>query len=173
MNKEEAENYIKNFKYTFISERLRNGYIGKKVTCSDGTEFTQTSRGAPFGTVVAYYDSDKEKVFYGISRINEAEEDPTPIVGLAIALRNAARYSQESITANKVKDQTEHFMIRALRYFEPELYSHSRGKHPIEVENFSQVKLFQTFVNLINDKKENDVKNMKDLKAALSNYRGK
>ena len=173
MNKEEAENYIENFKYTFISERLRNGYIGKKVTCFDGTEFTQTSRGAPFGTVVAYYDSDKEKVFFGVSRINKAEKGPTPIVGLAIALRNAAHYSQEDLLINKVKGQTERFKIRALRYFEPQLYSHSRGKHPIEVENFNEVRLFQTFVHLINDKKENDIKNMKDLKTALSNYRGK
>lgn len=137
-----AEEFVRDFikdngTKAFISERLRDGYIGKEIN-ENGKVSIQAERGKPFGTVVAIPTSDPDNpIALGFSYMSPYERFRRisyPVLGQAIALKRAiaARDGQPVRTdidvRPKSKDQTEHFTKRALAYFYPDIYSYSRGQ---------------------------------------------
>lgn len=131
----------------YISERLRDGYIGKKVVdTTTGTHYLQEIRGKPFGTVVAI--STKDNVVLGMSYIADDEKFAFPIVGLAIAIKRAmdglaqGKISYEHRYAlSKSRQQIIHFEKRALAYFHPDVYSYSRGEEgkKVDYDNYDEI----------------------------------
>jgi len=137
-----AEEFVKDFirdngTKAFISERLRDGYIGKEINES-GKVSIQAERGKPFGTVVAIPTSDPDNpIALGFSYMSAYERMrgiSYPILGQAVALKRAIAERDKKPKAKDVdvrpksKDQTEHFTKRAMAYFYPDIYSYSRGQ---------------------------------------------
>lgn len=133
-----SEAYVKEYTDSgrkYICSRLRPGFIGEKVNISGGASYIQAERGKPFGSVVAI-PNDKGTVTLGLSYMDEADaEKPYPVVGLAIALKRAVsrcKLGEESFNKSEVRHnsraQIEYFEKRALAYFNPEVYSYSRGQ---------------------------------------------
>lgn len=132
-----VRDYIKdNGTKAFISERLRDGYIGKEIN-ENGKVSIQAERGKPFGTVVAIPTSDPDNpIALGFSYMSAYERlrgISYPVLGQAIALNRALaardKKSKDAVGVRpKSKDQTEHFTKRALAYFYPDIYSYSRGQ---------------------------------------------
>lgn len=144
------EDYEKSGK-KYIAERIRDGYIGKEVFTESGTSYLQSKRGKPFGTVVAI-PLENERIAIGYSIISEDEKFPTPIVGLYFALKRALDAKEYDELTNMTTDvnaylnsdakaQIEHFRKRALAYYFPDTYSHSRGKEGKKVvyDNYDEI----------------------------------
>lgn len=138
-----AEEFVKDYindngTKAFISERLRDGYIGKEIN-ENGKVSIQSERGMPFGTVVAIPTSDPDNpVAFGYSYMSSYERMrglSYPVLGQALALKRAiaARDGKTDVNAPngtrpKAKDQVEHFQKRAKAFFYPDIYSYSRGQ---------------------------------------------
>lgn len=162
--KEEAMTYVENFKkeHKCISIRIRDGFIGKEIT-PDG-RVLQPYRTKPRGTMVAFKNPKKEnELLIGISYLNNTTDKDIPIIGVA----NAIKYAMEekkgyttftgSVSTDKVqvfgfinsnlfytanqndKELYDFFKIRALCYFYPDIYSHSRGSDKIEYPNYEKI----------------------------------
>lgn len=143
-----------NDKAYFISERIRNGFVGAEITTDNGV-YLQTNRGKPYGTAVAI-PVEGNKVVIGYSFISSNEKFSIPIIGLYLAYKRAEEgkkngkhsfvnpYTSDgkvySLNSNTVQ-QLEHFEKRALCYFYPEIYSHSRGKPETKIvfENYDKI----------------------------------
>lgn len=157
----ESRDFIDNFKERYISEALRYGYIGKKISDSNGSEFVQISRGGQYGYLAAVID-DKKTLYAGIAYISEDEKYRHPVIGHAIALKRAIENREKGILMAAYEDlktpflksgdvlQYEHFFDRACRYFLPEEYSYSRGKSPVESRNFDDIHVWQYAVKAQN-----------------------
>ena len=48
-------------KEKFITDTFRIGFVGKSISDQFGTEYIQTSRGRPYGTLAAVYDEETGK----------------------------------------------------------------------------------------------------------------
>ena len=138
----------------FISERLRNGFVGAEIKTSDGI-LLQTERGKPYGTAVAI-PTDDENVVIGYSFIGKDEKYSIPVVGLYLAYKRAVEGKdagkhgfENPYTVNgepfsldsNTKQQLKHFEKRALAYFYPEIYSYSRGQEGKKVvyDNYEKI----------------------------------
>ena len=145
-----SENFVKSFiekngTKSFISERLRAGYIGEIVHADNGASYIQSIRGKPFGTVVAV-KADKNVVL-GMSYIDPEDINKGhPIVGLYIALKRAIEGLEsgkikagERYIKSRARKQIQHFEKRALAYFHPDTYSYSRGTNPVEYEDYEAI----------------------------------
>lgn len=141
-----VKDYIeKNGTKSFISERLRNGFIGELIHCDNGSSYIQSVRGKPYGTSVALKTDNG--VVIGLSYMDTEDLNKGhPIVGLAIALKRAIERKENkenSFDKTKVKSrsrrQIEHFEKRALSYFHPEKYSYSRGTDPVEYKDYDEI----------------------------------
>lgn len=157
----------------YCVDTFRYGYIGKKVTDMYGSEFVQTRRGRPYGYIAAVLDND-DKVYVGYTFISENELFPHPVIGQAIALKNALANRAKKISCEMILDGSyqgkfincslngdskamlKHFYDRARRYFLPEVYSHSRGLEPIQDPNFVDIHLQQFAQAVINAKDQNE-----------------
>ena len=139
-----SEKLVEDFKKSgnkYICARLRPGYIGNKVIFDNNTSYLQLERGKPYGTIVAI-SNKKGTATLGISYVSdEPQNHPYPIIGLARALKNAiiARDSGKEGIDNKfviarAKSQVKYFNKRALAYFNPIVYSYSRGREDTKVK---------------------------------------
>lgn len=151
----------------YCVDTFRYGYIGKKVSDMNGSEFVQTRRGRPYGYIAAVLGKD-DKVYVGYTFISENELFPHPVIGQAIALKNAIANRVKGITCEMILDGScqgklincylnseskmmlKHFYDRARRYFLPEVYSYSRGLEPIQDPNFVNIHLQQFAQAVIN-----------------------
>lgn len=138
MTKEEALAFVDHFIKSgekFISIRIRDGYIGK-ITKGKGI---QLERGKPKGTFVAVKSGDG-KVSIGTSYISPKDKD-VPIIGTSLALQDALQDDSQPSTPVKAEDSSlyKFFKIRALCYFYPKKYSHSRGSEKIEYPNYEEI----------------------------------
>lgn len=147
----DSESFVENFTKDgnkYLCARLRPGFIGNKVTVDGGINYIQAERGKPFGSVVAIPNS-KGTVTIGLSYTeNEPTNNPYPVVGLATALKHAIESRDKGIELyipDEVKSeaicQVEYFTKRALAYFNPEVYSYSRGQNDKKViyENYEEI----------------------------------
>lgn len=139
---EYAKKFIDDFIKTngtkaFISERLRDGYIGMEVHTDSGTSYIQATRGRPFGTIVAVPTDDG--ISYGISYVPDEKKQQYPVIGQFIALAKAVTGKKSNIKSKALK-QFEHFELRAKAYFYPEKYSYSRGSEPVDYPNYEKIK---------------------------------
>jgi len=141
-----VKEYIeKNGTKAFISERLRNGFIGDLVHTEAGTTYIQSVRGKPYGTVVAIKSGDD--IVLGMSYMDAEDANKAhPIVGLYIALKRAIDEAKEGkiraeskYIKSRARKQIQHFEKRALAYFHPDTYSYSRGTNPVEYENYDEI----------------------------------
>ena len=157
----------------YCVDTFRHGYIGKKVTDMYGSEFVQTRRGRPYGYLAAVLGND-DKVYVGYTFISENELFPHPVIGQAIALKNALANRAKEISCDKILDGSyqgkfincylnsdskmmlKHFYDRARRYFLPEVYSYSRGLEPLQDPNFVDIHLQQFAQAVINAKDQNE-----------------
>lgn len=151
----------------YCVDTFRHGYIGKKVSDMNGSEFVQTRRGRPYGYLAAVLGND-DKVYVGYTFISENELFPHPVIGQAIALKNAIANRVKGISCEMILDGSyqgklincylnseskmmlQHFYDRARRYFLPEVYSYSRGLEPIQDPNFTSIHLQQFAQAVIN-----------------------
>ena len=151
-----AEKFItdyikKNGTKAFVSERLRDGFIGmeRKV---NGHTVIQTERGAPFGTIVAIPTKNEEApVAYGTSYIDSTDMllgASFPVYGQYLALLRAIKASEQGIDLaddnykyRKAEAQINHFKKRSLAFFYPDIYSYSRGQEGKKVvyENYDVI----------------------------------
>lgn len=144
-----AENYVNDFikengTKSFISERLRDGYIGELIHTKSGS-YIQSVRGKPYGTVVALKSG--EDIVLGMSYVDPEDINKGhSIVGLYIALKRAVDGLKEGkiraeakYIKSRSRKQIEHFEKRALAYFHPDKYSHSRGSNPVKYENYDEI----------------------------------
>lgn len=143
MTKEEATTFVSKFVEDgskYITIRIRNGYIGKEL--DDSGRKLQTERTKPRGTMVAI-KGDNNDVFIGAVYLSNKDND-TPIIGTALALQNAIENKKKNTNDSHLKNKNdkdlyEFFKVRALCYFFPEIYSHSRGTDKIEYPNYDKI----------------------------------
>lgn len=138
----EIDEYIKkNGTKSFIAERLRDGFIGELVHTANGTSYIQCVRGKPYGTVVAIKNGDD--IAIGITYLDSEDIDKRqyPILGQWQALVRAQKTAKEckgridgKNLKSKARRQVEHFTKRALSFYFPDVYSHSRGQEGKKVE---------------------------------------
>lgn len=146
-----AEEFVKDFTKggnKYLCNRLRPGFIGDKVVTDSGLSYIQSERGKPFGSVVAI-SNGKGTVSIGVSYTeDEGFEHSYPIIGLATALKNAIFARDHGIEPynllnikEKAKSQVEYFTKRALAYFNPDVYSYSRGENDKKVsyDNYDEI----------------------------------
>lgn len=146
-----SEKFIEDFKKTgqkYICARLRPGFIGNKVTSSDNTSYIQSERGQPYGTIVAISDGNGNAAI-GISYTkDEPKYHPYPVIGQATALANAIhvrdsgqQYIGRANISKEDEGQIQYFYKRALAYFNPDIYSYSRGQEDTKVkyENYDEI----------------------------------
>ena len=139
-----VSDYIKeNGTTSFLSERLRNGFIGEEVHTDNGTTYIQLTRGKPYGTVASIAIGDN--IYYGTSYI--AEEDKNcafPVIGQYLALKKAIACSKADSEFPKIKSKTrkqfDHFVLRSKAFFFPDKYSYSRGSDPVDYPNYDEIK---------------------------------
>lgn len=137
--RDEAQAFIDKFKASgekYIAIRIRDGYIGKEL----GGRNLQLTRGKPRGTFVAI-KGENEQVFVGHTYLSNKDED-IPIVGLAEALKMAIAEKEDGVAKtlkSKDVDLYHFFRKRALAYFFPEKYSHSKGSDPVEYPMYDKI----------------------------------
>ena len=147
-------------------DTFRYGYIGKTISDANGSEYTQTRRGKPYGYLAAIQDGDK--LYVGYTLLSDKEKFPHPIIGQAIALKNAYANKEDGLTFEDVLKREKqgagrnpylngesvsmlkHFYDRARRYFFPNKYSFSRGSDPIQDPKFIGIHLQQFAQAVIN-----------------------
>lgn len=149
-----AEKFVKEFikkngTKAFISERLRDGYIGKELNIN-GAYAIQSERGAPHGTLVAM-PNKQGTITLGVSYISPRDTrlgHSYPILGVFNALKNCLynlvderEYDEGFLVRNKDAQQVDHFKKRALAFFWPDVYSYSRGQEGKKVvyENYEAI----------------------------------
>ena len=169
-----AKNLIESRKYLddirkqtkICVDTFRYGYIGKTISDANGSEYTQTRRGKPYGYLAAIQDGDK--LYVGYTLLSDKEMFPHPVIGQAIALRNAYANKEDGLTFEDVLKREKqgegrnpylngesvsmlkHFYDRARRYFFPNKYSFSRGSDPIQDPKFIGIHLQQFAQAVIN-----------------------
>jgi hypothetical protein len=128
----EAKVFFESYKGNkFLVEHLRDGYIGMKVEdARAGTTYWQTSRGRPYGTLVAISASK-----IGISYIGKDEAFTDPLIGQYIAFQRAMGNEPNPYVSTRALAQYRHFVDRSLRYFEPTTYSVCKGITPLADPN--------------------------------------
>lgn len=151
----ESRDYIAEVaaKERFSTDTFRSGYIGKKVSTLDGSEFVQITRGRPYGYLAAVLGADGKTIYSGFTYVSENEKYPHSVIGQAIALRRAIENrekgndiemeSKSPYLKSSDELQFEHFKNRVKRYFRPDEYSYSRGKEPLAQPNFDEVHIWQ------------------------------
>lgn len=176
----ESRDYIKGFKEKYATEAFRYGYIGKTVTDMYGNTYVQTSRGKHYGYLAAVFDG--ADIYVGFTYISKSEKYVHPVIGQAIALKRAVenRENKLSIEQTKTKPwlrssdllQFDHFVNRALRYFQPEVYSHSRGEKPLEQPKFDEIHIWQYLNYALHAKTDKELKEyLKSLEASIKNLK--
>ena len=103
-----AKNLIESRKYLedvrnqtkICVDTFRYGYIGKTISDANGSEYTQTRRGKPYGYLAAIQDGDK--LYVGYTLLSDKEKFPHPIIGQAIALKNAYANKEDGLTFEDV-----------------------------------------------------------------------
>lgn len=140
--KEEAVKFVNDFtkKEKYIAIRIRDGYIGKPLDKSG--KRLQLERKPPRGTLVAIKGKNG-KVYIGSTYLKKGEKD-VPIIGIANALKDALKNRKTEGRLLTIKNKNDFdlasfFLARASAYFFPEIYSHSRGKAPVEYPNYKEV----------------------------------
>lgn len=164
--RDEAMKFVDEYKKengnkSFISLRIRDGYIGKEL----GGGKLQMERSRPRGTLVAI-KGENGQVHVGFTYLSNKDED-IPIVGIAQALKEAIlekekeneqddscpdclcedcdKYciSKELGISKVIKSRDvellNFFTIRAKCFFYPELYSYSRGTEKIEYPKYDLI----------------------------------
>ena len=128
-----------------VTERLRPGYVGMEYEAPNGAKTYQMIRGVPYGTLVSI-PTDNGKSVVGINYIDKADRFATPVVGEYLALKEALRLKGEGMCGydknqvrKEAKAQIEHFYKRSLAYWNPSVYSHSRGTDPVKYSNFDKI----------------------------------
>ena len=155
-------------KEKFITDTFRIGFVGKSISDQFGTEYIQTSRGRPYGTLAAVYDEETGKIYAGFTYLSDDEKFPHSVIGQAIALDRALENRRNGIDIESIdgqpwlkasdKLQWKHFKQRTYRYFKPEKFSFSRGSEPIMVQNFDDVHIWQYLILAQKSKNKADVK---------------
>lgn len=137
--RDEALEFVNNYKKengnkSFISLRIRDGFIGKKL--KNGR--LQLERNKPRGTLVAI-KGDNNDVHIGFTYLSNKDKD-IPIVGIAEALKNAisSKNGIEKTYKTKDEDLFKFFEVRAKCFFYPELYSYSRGTEKLIYPNYDE-----------------------------------
>ena len=137
--RDEALEFVNNYKKEngnkgFISLRIRDGFIGKKL--KNGR--LQLERNKPRGTLVAI-KGDNNDVHIGFTYLSNKDKD-IPIVGIAEALKNAILSKNGIGKTYKTKDEDlfKFFEVRAKCFFYPDLYSHSRGTEKLVYPNYDE-----------------------------------
>lgn len=144
-----------------LPEGLHNGYIGKIVTDNEGIQYLQTTRGKPYGSVVAVFNKDTKKIYVGYSLLDGKDEYTHPVIGQAFALKKALENEKDGITIEDLlkdeyndvssrntfmngntRDQLSHFKDRAYRFFMPDVYA-SNGSDPLYSKDFETIKAYQ------------------------------
>lgn len=143
---------------SFISLRIRNGYIGKELSSGN----LQLTRGKPRGTMVAIKGKNNDVVI-GLTYLSKDDKD-IPIVGIAEALKDAIKAKEilnemtedikkENFPLRSLKytsrlkilknkndlDLASFFETRAKCYFYPDVYSYSKGFNKLEYPNYEKV----------------------------------
>jgi hypothetical protein len=127
------EHYTSNKKNSMIVEQIREGYIGKKVVTLDGTEFVQTTRGKPIGTLVAIGKDN-----WGFTYIGKDEKYIDSIIGTYIALKRILEGEKEPKIRTETAGQIQHFVERTYRCFDKNHYSLKCGTDPIKDTNYEE-----------------------------------
>lgn len=141
-------------------DTFRCGFIGKKISDENGSEFVQTRRGKPYGYIAAIFKDGK--IYAGYTFVNPTEKYTHPMIGQALALKNAVRNHAQGITIEDLLSEDskffgthnmylrseaklflKHYYDRVRRYFMPETYSFSRGSDPIQDPNFANIHAYQ------------------------------
>lgn len=146
----DARAYVAANKTPYLCERLRDGYIGKQVCTWSGTPYVQTKRGKPYGTIVAIKGDDNYPhygIYYMPAFTPDGNAESLPIVGLANALKQAKGeipFVKETQVPSPYKGmqprkQIEHFLLRAMCYYWPEIYSVSRGSNPVTFKHYEEI----------------------------------
>jgi len=137
--RDEAQKYVDDFRKkhgnnSYISLRIRDGFIGKEI----GGGNLQLTRTKPRGTMVAIKGKEDGEIKIGWTYLNKEDED-IPIVGIAEALKFAQIDETKRLKNKNDKDLFDFFTVRAKCYFYPEKYSHSRGTEKIDYPNYDKV----------------------------------
>jgi hypothetical protein len=176
----ESRDYIENFKEKYASEAFRYGYIGKTVTDMYGNTYVQVNRGKHYGYLAAVFDGND--IYIGFTYISKNEKYVHPVIGQAIALKRAVENRDNKLTIEQTKEkpwlrssdtlQFDHFVSRAKRYFQPDIYSHSRGKEPIEQPMFDEIHIWQYLNYALHAKTDKEAKEqLKLLETSIKNLR--
>ena len=143
----EAIKFVEDYKKEHgpvLTERLRDGFIGREIYTDNGEKYYQSTRGRPHGTIVAVKGSDND-IFYGVTYSNE--EFDIPVIGQYFALKNAIAekkgFKTRVFVAGRDKDQVAHFEKRAKAFYWPEKYSVSRGSDPVVYPNYEKIHTIQ------------------------------
>lgn len=139
--RDEAMKFVDEYKKengnkSFISLRIRDGYIGKEL----GGGKLQMERTRPRGTLVAI-KGENGQVHVGFTYLSNKDDD-IPIVGIAQALKEAILEKEKGISKvikSRDVELLNFFTIRAKCFFYPELYSYSRGTEKIEYPKYDLI----------------------------------
>lgn len=139
--RDEAMEFVDEYKKengnkSFISLRIRDGYIGKEL----GGGKLQMERTRPRGTLVAI-KGENGQVYVGHTYLSNKDED-IPIVGIAQALKEAILEKEKGVSKvikSRDVELLNFFIIRSKCFFYPELYSYSRGTEKIEYPKYDLI----------------------------------
>lgn len=166
----DSRQFIQNIKEQrpILPEYIREGYIGKLCYDMNGTEYLQTSRGMPYGSMVSIYNKERNKVYIGYSFLDEEEMFPHRLIGQAFALKKALENEMDDIDIEQIinkqfndtstrniyldgnaREQLNHFKDRSYRFFNPEKYA-SAGTDPIVSKDFDKIKAIQLALKCLN-----------------------
>lgn len=178
----DSRDYLDSFKEKYVSEAFRYGYIGKTVSDMHGNTYVQTNRGKHYGYLAAVFDG--KDIYIGFTYISKNEKYVHPVIGQAIALRRAVENRANKLTIEQTKEkpwlrsgdslQFEHFIARALRYFQPDIYSYSRGEKPIKQDLFNEIHAWQYLSYAIHAKTDEELdKNLEQVKELVKSLKKK
>lgn len=143
--------YIEKFAPKHVTERVRNGYVGKEII-KDGVTYYQHEKGQPFGSLVSISD-EKGGVSIGVDILSKSDNVTPRILSEYRAVRDAENRLKEhgggvyiyrkDEPEHEINTQLDHFYMRSLAYWNPEKYSYSRGSVPVNYKNFDKIHEFQ------------------------------
>lgn len=144
-----ARLYLDKCNVKHVTERLRPGFIGME-TKNGNVVSQQVSRGAPYGTIVSI-PGINGKATIGVSYYDEIGKFATPIRSEYEALKDAIKNKDSGCNGlpkervrPEAKAQVDHFYKRSLAYWNPDVYSHSRGSEPVVYKNYDKIHENQT-----------------------------